>query len=77
MQKDTVERASALARAGGYGTMVDLERQLRRESFPDAVEHLSGRSIGRQLTGLLRQSGDAAGRRTLHFCSARPNQSQS
>ena len=56
MENGAVERAFELAETGAYRTVLELQKQLNREGYFNAAEHLSGSSIRGQLNALLKQS---------------------
>ena len=63
--KSVVERALELARAGPCLTLADIRKVLIDEGYSNALNHLAGLSIKRQLSGILdarcRQPGQPLG----------------
>lgn len=54
-QLSTVERAFELARDGTCRVLTDLRRRLVHEGYANVENHLSGGSIKKQLTALMKQ----------------------
>ncbi len=56
MQPTIIERAFELAKSGRVSSVEDIARQLKREHYEAVLSHLSGNSIRRQLTEVIKQS---------------------
>jgi len=52
----TVERAFEIARSGASLSIEDLKRRLKREGYDSVDAHLTGASIKRELTKLIKGS---------------------
>jgi hypothetical protein len=52
----TIERAFGIARSGSSRSIEDLKRRLKREGYDSVEAHLSGASIKRELTKLIKGS---------------------
>lgn len=53
-EQGTISRAFELARGGQCRTIEDIRQQLKREGYSGYNEHLSGLSIKKQLSGLMK-----------------------
>ncbi|MFN3621137.1 hypothetical protein [Sphingorhabdus sp.] len=49
-----VERALELAKSGDYQTIIEIERELRKEGFDNVLEHLDGAFTRRQLMAAMK-----------------------
>lgn len=56
MNRHPMERAFVIARSGECKNMVELERRLKTEDFSSVSEHLSARSLRRQLQSIMKAS---------------------
>lgn len=54
-EKTIIERAYELARTGPCLSVEEIRHQLRKECYTNITEHLSGLSIRRQLSALMRK----------------------
>jgi hypothetical protein len=50
----TVERAFELARMGSFRAVEEIIRQLNKEGFADPAGQLSGKSVRKQLRGIMK-----------------------
>lgn len=62
-EKSAIERAIELARNGPCSSVEEIRLQLRKERYANVTEHLSGLTIRKQLTGLIRDRDDAVRQR--------------
>ena len=59
--KNVIERAFELARAGDCRTLAEIRRALSRERYSGVDAHMAGLGIRNQLKALMRQSIERSG----------------